>query len=141
MSNGWLTIVTSSSLRVEPVLDERRKELVLVAAAPDAELLALHLRDVRDPAVLVGHLGHARLRVNTWAMLTRSPPLSRVASSDGQPVDPELRLARGDDLLRRDVGAAGLDRDVEAELLVVPLRRCRVVAGELRLRRPTSAAA
>ena len=39
-------------------------------------------------------------------------------------MDPELRLAQSDDLLRRDVGATRLEGDVEAELLVVPLRSC-----------------
>ena len=53
-----------------------------------------------------------------------------------QPVDAELRLTGGDDLLRDDVRAAVLQRHVEPGRLVEALQARRVVAGELRLRNP-----
>ena len=69
-------------------------------------------------------------------MLTRSFPVSRCASVDPHPVDPELGLASEHDLLGKDVRAAGLDVHVEPDLLVVTLRFRRVVPGELRLHDP-----
>ena len=88
------------------------------------------------PRVLPRQLGHAApgedLRdVDEVGALVAGREQAR------QPVDAELRLAARDDLLGDDVRAAGLERDVEAGLLVVALRLRRVVAGELRLRAPT----
>ena len=52
------------------------------------------------------------------------------------PVDDHVGAAAGDHLLGRDVGAARLDRDVEALFLVEALVLGDVVAGELRLGDP-----
>ena len=75
-------------------------------------------------------------RANTCATLTRSVPLSRGREQARQPVDAELRLAAGDDLLGDDVRPAVLQRDVKPGLGVEALLHGRVVAGELRLRHP-----
>ena len=76
-------------------------------------------------------------RAKTWAMLTRSPPLSRVASRLASQSIPNSAWPLEHDLLRDDVRAAGLDRHVEALVVVVPLLERGVVAGELGLRAPT----
>ena len=87
------------ALRIEPVLDERGEQLVLVAAAPDADLLTLHLGDVGDAAVLVRQLGHARAGEDLGDVDEVAPLVTR-REERRQPVDPELGLAGRDDLLR-----------------------------------------
>ncbi len=122
-------------LRVDAVLDERRVELVLVPAAPDADLLAAHVCDRLDPAVGARHLGHAAL-VEDLRDVDEVAALVAGCEQRRQPVDPELGLAARHDLLGGDVRPTGLQCDVESLLLVIPfLERC-VVARELRLRHP-----
>jgi hypothetical protein len=53
-----------------------------------------------------------------------------------QPVNDNIGAAAGDDLYRRDVRAAGLDRHVEVLVLVIALVLGDVVTGELGLRHP-----
>ena len=127
-------------VRAHAVLDEGGEELELVAAEPVGDLLALHARNRRDPGVLPGQLRHARPRedlcdVHQIGALVTGGQQAR------QPVDAELRLAARDDLLGDDVRAAVLERDVEALLGVEAVALGGVVAGELRLRDPTPAAA
>ena len=119
MSNGCCTIVTPWFLSGSmPFFDERGEELVLVAAEPVRDLLALHLRDRRDPGALPRQLRHPRARedlrdVDEVGALVPGGEQAR------QPVDAELRLAARDDLLGDDVRAAVLERDVQA----LPWRR------------------
>ena len=58
MSNGCATIVRRPSCGSMPFFVERGEQLELVAAEPDADLLALHSGDVGDAGVLPGDLGH-----------------------------------------------------------------------------------
>ena len=122
-------------LRVDAVLRERGIELRLVAAAPHADLLALHLRDRGDAAVLPGQLGHAAPRVD----LSDAHDLFS-AVTEGEharnPVDTELRLLAEHNLLGCDRRAADLQVHVEPGLRVVPLRLRGVEPRELRLGDP-----
>src|SRR3954447_13301921 len=121
--------------RVHAVLRQRGEELELVAAAPDADRLVAHLRDRVDAGVLEADLRHPRTREDLRDV---DEVRTGVAGCEEarQPVDPELGLAAGHDLLGRDARPADLDVDVESELLVEALRLGRVVAGELGLRDP-----
>src|SRR3712207_9574676 len=56
------TLFPYTTLFRSPVLDQRGEQLVLVAAAPDADLLAPQPGDVGDPRVLVRDLRHAAPR-------------------------------------------------------------------------------
>jgi len=121
--------------RIDPVLRQRRVELELVAAAPDADLFLAHLLDRRDARVLVRQLGHAAAREDLRDV-DEVAALVACRQEAWEPVDPELGLAARHDLLGRDVRPADLQRDVQAVLVVVALLLRRVVAGELRLRHP-----
>jgi hypothetical protein len=111
------------------------EERVLVAAEPDAQRLALEVGRLADAAgLLAGE--HQPRAVEDLRDVDQRHARSRAASCVGHPVDDRIGLVAGQHLHRRDIGAAGLDRDVEAFGLVVALRRGDVVAGELRLRHP-----
>ena len=91
MSNGCSTIVDVASSGSMPFLSSAAKQLELVAAEPDADLLALHFAIESMPRVLPRDLGHARagehLRdVHQVAALFAGGEQAR------QPVEPELRL-------------------------------------------------
>ena len=106
--------------RVHACLREGCEELVLVAAEPVGDLLTLHLRDRVDPGALPRELGHARAgedlrHVDEVGALVASCKQAR------KPVDTELRLAGCNDLLRNDVRATVLQRDVEARVLIEAL--------------------
>ena len=62
--------------------------------------------------------------------------LLAAGESGRHPVDDDVGATAGDHLLGSDVGAAGLDGDVEAGVLIETLVLGNVVAGELGLRHP-----
>ena len=122
MSNGCLTIVTSLEfVRVDAVLRQRGEQLGLVAAAPDADLLALHLRDRVDPVVLPRELGHARCARRPARSRRCCRPSRAWRSRFGSQSRPNCAWPPSDDLLGRDVRAADLELHVEPGLLVVAL--------------------
>ena len=139
MSKCCLTSVTSLS-RVHPVLDEGRPLLELVAEDPDAEALPAHLRERVDAGVLKV-TSVVPLRAKTWAMLTRSLPVSRCARRLGSQSIPNSACLPSDDLLGADVGPAGLDGHVEAGAPVVTLRLARRSSRRTGPARPTCSAA
>ena len=75
-------------------------------------------------------------RLNGWAIFDQRHALLTAGQGRGHPVDDDVRAPAGDHLRRGDVGAAGVDRDVEPRLLVQALVLGDIVAGELRLGDP-----
>ena len=110
-------------------------ERILVAEEPDAERLALEVGFGLDRPVLRADQLHAGL-LEGLGDVDQRHALFAGGERAAHPVDDHVGAAAGDHLLGRDVGAARLDLDVEAFLLVEALVLGDVVAGELRLRDP-----
>ena len=122
--------------RVEARLRQRGEDLVLVAEAPVADVLALEVGGRRDVGVGLNDTCSVPERWKIWAMLTMLAPASRVASALGtqamaKSTSPLASCSCG------TMSTPALDqRHVEALVLVVALVLRREVAGELRLGQP-----
>ena len=111
------------------------EEGVLVATVPDAQGLALEVFGAgyaaglfagQHQAGLVEHLGHVD---QGHAGFTRG-------QGRGHPVHHDVGLLTSNDLRGCNVGATGLDGDVQAGVFVEALGRGHVVAGKLGLGHP-----
>ena len=132
----WAMVTSSGFSGSMPGFGQRGEGRELVAAAPDADDLA-----AADRAKVVKPLSfqvswRIPLRWKTWAMLTTSCPVSRVASRLPIQSVPNSASPDGDQLLRVDVRACRDNRHVQPFIFVVTERFRRIIAGELRLRHP-----
>src|ERR1700733_11579727 len=111
------------------------QEGVLVAEAPDAERLVLEVGRRGDARILAAGEHHAG-PFEGLGDVDQRHALFACGERGGHPVDDDVGSAAGDHLRRRDVGATGLDGDIETLGLVEALVLGDVVAGKLRLRHP-----
>ena len=111
------------------------QERIFVAAVPDADGLALEVGRLLDAGVgAAGQLEPGPLE--GLRDVDQRHALFARRQRRRHPVDDDIGAAAGDHLRRGDIGAARLDRDVEAGVLVEALFLGDEVAGELGLRDP-----
>ena len=135
MSKSCGTIVTSAGRRVDADLAHGGVQLVLVAEAPRADLLAAPVLGVGDVRVLARTWRRAE-RWKTWPMTWTSAPLSRDASIVGTQRMPNSALPPATTVAGTMSTRARQDRDVEALLGVEALVQRGEVARELGLGEP-----
>ena len=121
--------------RVEPGGGHGREQLVLVAEAPVADLLALQPGDVGDARRRERDLQGAGTLVDLRDVRDGRALFAR-GQGLGDPGDGVVGLPLGEDRLRHDVRAALEDLHVQALGGVVPLVQRREVPGELPLGDP-----
>ena len=111
------------------------EERIFVAVEPDAKRAALEILGLLDAGVGAAGQLQTRMLERLRDVDHRRALLAR-RERRRHPVDDDIGAAARQHLLRRDVRAAGLDRDVEPFILVEALVLGDVIAGELGLRDP-----
>ena len=114
---------------------QRSVQLELVAAKPDSDFLPPIVVNTFKAYILPANGEHTARLEDLRDVHERGTGFPR-RQERGQPVNAELRLARGNDLLRDDVRPAGADGYVQVFAVVIAFFFRGVISCELRLRYP-----